>query len=171
MVILPQVLLTSIRALEFASFTVHLVEKVKKPTENIDVVHQYPYYFLCFKTVSYNMAMKAPMCKQASHSHYFIANSFAHVCRNQQRSRECSYRRLMLTLEEYLLPSETHEFSGRPMTTDLQLGWFYPWDLEGGAGGDTVFSDSPAAYFISHSVLSYNVFSRKFSYKSCCCCG
>jgi len=51
-----------------------------------DVVHQYPYCFLCLKTVSPNTAINAPLCKQASLSHCFIANSFARACRNQQRS-------------------------------------------------------------------------------------
>lgn len=70
----------------FASSVVHLAEKVKKPTENILWCPSVPYYFLCLKTISCNMVMNAVMRKQASRSHYFIANSFACACHNQKSS-------------------------------------------------------------------------------------
>lgn len=70
----------------------------------------------------------------------------------------------MLTLEEYLLPSETHGFLDRPRTA-LKFGCFPPHPSRSGhphspqdqgrgvKGKNGFFSENTAAHFISYSIL------------------
>lgn len=62
----------------------------------------------------------------------------------------------MLTLEEYLLPSETHGFLDRPRTA-LKFRCFPPHTPQdqgrGVKGKSGFFSENTAADFISYSIL------------------